>query len=510
MTLHGFSFALSAIGLLFSAAAQATTVSPADPNLQFIGRWDRSDQATPWCFAQGSAVIARFTGTSVAAAFDTSEGERFRIIIDGNARTSKKIEFFSGEFETLASGLEQGTHTIEVIKETDRGRANLLGLELDDGESTTPPPPRPARRMTFYGDSNLAGYSLDSERNRRGWHLVGTYYGYAGIASRQFGAEYHNISRSGATISSLNAAYDRVDWTTSSPAWDFSGDQSDVVVVNIGANNAGQSKDSNKVRYHALLDDLRQVHPAAHMVLFNSFGWDANEPANYIREVVGERGDANMSWAVFPWVFEQYHGCQTDHSGMAQYLVDHLEKITGWTAGPPDVVNGYGDDGDVANGSFEEAAPFGGWGWRYFNAAGVERIFDPTGARHGSYYLRIENGAASHQTNPSGNGDPVALSAWMRGTREGDTVEVAISFRDQDGGGEPNPPMMQISETMTLSTDWDRYRLRATAPDDHAPVFSVRVTFTAGSDSTVDIDRVSTGAGLAAPRRPSGRIGFNR
>ena len=31
-------------------------------------------------------------------------------------------------------------------------------------------------------------------------------------------------------------------------------------------------------------------------------------------------------------------------------------------------------DGDVANGSFEETAPFGGYGWRYFLDDGVERV----------------------------------------------------------------------------------------------------------------------------------------
>ena len=34
-----------------------------------------------------------------------------------------------------------------------------------------------------------------------------------------------------------------------------------------------------------------------------------------------------------------------------------------------------------------------------------------------------------------------AFSMWMRGANLGDTVEVAISFRNQDGGGEPNAPM---------------------------------------------------------------------
>ena len=43
-------------------------------------------------------------------------------------------------------------------------------------------------------------------------------------------------------------------------------------------------------------------------------------------------------------------------------------------------MNGYGEDGDVANGSFEEVAPFGGWGRRYYDDPGVSRIYDPGAA----------------------------------------------------------------------------------------------------------------------------------
>jgi len=493
------------LGILLAATTQAATVSPSDPNLQFIGRWERSHPSEPWAYAQGSSLIASFTGTSISATFDVPADEYFRVILDGDADTSVKVRFSSGEPLTLAHNLVPGTHRLELIKETDDGRATLLALEIDDGESIVPSPARPARRITFYGDSNLAGYSLDSERNQDGPQLVGSYYGYAGITSRLFGAEYQNISRGGATIPSLNTAYDRIDWTTSSPVWDFEDNPADVVVVNIGANDAWRPKNVNKVRYHRLLDNLRAAHPAAHIMLFNAYGWDSDEPANYIDEVISEREDPAMSWAVFPWVFEQYHGCQTDHAGMAQYLAAHLSAITGWAAGSPDVVSGYGQGGDVANGSFEESAPFGGWGWRYFDDPGVHRAYDPAEAHEGDHFLRLTNGATSHQTNPASNGDVIVLSMWMRGASEGDNVDVSISFRDQDGGGEINDPIHQTSETTTLTTNWHRYSMTVAAPaDTPTPVYSVRITFTAGSRNSVDIDGVASTV-THAPRRPSGR-----
>jgi len=60
-----------------------------------------------------------------------------------------------------------------------------------------------------------------------------------------------------------------------------------------------------------------------------------------------------------------------------------------------DLFSGYGWEGDVANGSFEHVAPFGGWGWRYFDDIGVQRIHNQSGAPHGEYYLQLTNGAQS-------------------------------------------------------------------------------------------------------------------
>jgi hypothetical protein len=480
---------------LFATGAQAETVSPTDSDLQYVGRWDTSNASRPWAYAQGSTLIATFTGTSISATLNVTGGEYFRVIIDGDDAASTRISFTSGVPLSLASSLAAGSHKFELVKETNEGRATFLGLDIDTGASTIASPSRPTRRIVFYGDSNLAGYSLSSERNQGGSNFIGTHYGYAGITARMFDAEYQNISLSGATITSLNTAYRRIDWSTASPTWDFPSCPVDVVVVNIGANDWWRSAAQNKTRYKNLLDDLRLDHPLAHIVLYNAYGWDFTEPANYTDEVIAEYGDANTSWAVFPWVFEQYHGCQTDHAGMAQYLAVHLSTITGWSADAPDVVSGYGQDGDLANGSFEESAPFGGWGWRYFDDPGVSRPLDPPGAHHGDYYLRLLNGASSQQTNPANDGDEIELSMWLRGASDGDEVAVAISFRNQDQGADFGAASIQKTvETKVLTTEWQRYTMTEFAPSGGPdPVYSYRVTFTSAPGDTVDIDMVAVG-----------------
>jgi thermitase len=63
---------------------------------------------------------------------------------------------------------------------------------------------------------------------------------------------------------------------------------------------------------------------------------DANIGAFFriiIDEAIDSRSGPNMSYAVFPCLFEQYHGCGTDHAGMAQDLTAHLTAVMGWTPG---------------------------------------------------------------------------------------------------------------------------------------------------------------------------------
>lgn len=480
------------VTVLLSPALGAAAFIPADDeNILYTGRWDDSNPIEPWAYAKGTSVIAIFSGTSLSASISATTTDYLRIIIDGDAENSQKIPIAFGTTSyPLANNLSAGSHKVEIVKETDAGRWTFLGFELDDEAALDSAPARPARKFVFYGDSNLAGYSLEHEQNQADRSLRGTYYGYAGITSRMFGAEYSNISRSGATIRSLHASFDRIDWNSRGTTWDFSKFQPDAVIINIGANDVGRPVAKMKKDYHALLDDMRAVYPDAHIVLYNAWGWDYDEPANFIHEVIEERGEGNMSWAVFPWLFEQWHGCEYDHSGMAHVLAEHLKlpSVLGWAPVTADVMNGYGVDGDVANGGLEEEAPFGGYGWRYSTDAGVERRSDGT-AHGGDYYLRLSSGAASHQPNPALPGETFTVTAWVRPKTSGDTIEVTIDFRDQEMW---TAPLQSDMESFTLEgTDWTLLEMAATAPSDTAnPVFHTRLTFQAGSGSTVDIDDV--------------------
>ncbi|MEM7356888.1 MAG: hypothetical protein AAF657_39105, partial [Acidobacteriota bacterium] len=172
-------------------------------------------------------------------------------------------------------------------------------------------------------------------------------------------------------------------------------------------------------------------------------------------------------------------------------LVEHLETVLGWSAAPADVMSGYGVNGNVANGSFEEVAPFGGWGWRYFDDAGVSRVHDPATAYDGENFLRLAGGAATHQNIPASDGETFTVNVWARGAMAGDELHITMDFRDQGAGAGPSTPLQTATATQVLSTEWQRYAMTATAPiGTPDPVFHTRVTFTADAGAVVDLDAV--------------------
>jgi hypothetical protein len=468
---------------------QRITVAPDDPALRYVGRWSFADPSLPTVGWQGASVALSFEGTQVDVSLDSgSRPETLRVIVDGDHPGSTRISTTPGLATlTVAQDLEPGAHSVELVKETYVGTDWVLhGVEVL-GQGVLDPPPVAPRHIEFYGDSNLAGSSLMSERNQGGVQRDGSHFTFAGITARAFGADYHNVSVSGETLAGMTSLYDRQSWYDQQPSWDFTSYAPDLVVMNLGANDInGAGEATIRGRYVTMLDLLRAAHPGVPIVVFNGYGWDFDEPADYTAEVVAELGDPLVTTATFPWVFEQWHGCEYDHGGMARYLIRDIEDLLGWTAEEPAVMNGFGLDGGLANGGFEEQAPFGGFGWRYLDDPGVERVQDPSSAYEGEHLLRLGDGAQVHQPNPASDGDVVTVSGWFRAAGEGETVDLTLDFRDQTMW---STPLASETSHHALTTAWQQLTVQATAPVGAArPVFHTRVTLQAGVGATVEVD----------------------
>jgi lysophospholipase L1-like esterase len=471
--------------LVPTAPAQSTVIAPDHPDLRYTGRWDRTNPTLPSVGWQGAQIAFVLEGTAISARLRTLSSIDYLLVILDEVVQPERIRISADDAPiVIAAGLANGKHRIQIIKETAQGGdMQFAGLTVT-GTIVADETPAPRRHIVFFGDSNLAGESLRHEENNGDITYMGCHHTYAGIAARMCNASYENISYGGATIGSIHSIYRQMS-RQNPAAWDALRTTADVVVIDLGSNDVDNGEKAIRAAYHAFLDDIRTTYPQAHIVLYNSFGWSFNEPANYSAAVVAERTDAQMSAARFPWFFEQWHGCEYDHAGMATLLAQHLEKTLGWDMQSADVMNGYGQNGNVANGSFAESAPFSGFGWRYGLKPGVTRITAEAGF-DGNHFVRLAAGARIHQPNPASNGSTISVTMAARSADGGSLVTI-IDYRNQEMYSEP---LSAESQTHALTTDWQTYTMTLLSPVLTAtPVFHTRLTFVA-SGGTVDIDAV--------------------
>jgi len=461
-----------ALLLVATTASGTVRVSPTDPDIRYTGRWNFDNPLVPWVGWQGSSILVKFEGTGISVEMGGTHTDQYRIIIDGVPESGRRYFSPSTDTYVLAEGLADGIHTMELFKETFYGLSYFYGLEVE-GNGLVALPDRPALRIGFFGDSNMDGSSNYSEKNSGD---MGTYYAFPAMVTRMLGAEMNNQSVGGAQLygtgdNCVGSFIFSEDYYNQD--WDYrSGFNPHIIVVNAGANDIwDNSKTAIKKRYKNVIADLRLVYGnTPQIILMNSYGWDINETANYTFEVVDELDDSNLSVCLFPWLWEQWHGSQWDHSGEAYVLLDHLNSINSeWKqVNPGDIIDGFGRNWDFANGSFEYSAPFGGFGWRY-DEDGVERIHDPEQAAAGEYYIRLEAGEEVHQPTdatgdflpgPTRGGETYFITAKIRGIGDGAQAQIRTDFQGQQIWTRGN---LQTT-TFNVTTDWETYMASAIAP----------------------------------------------
>jgi len=459
--------------LLFGTLANGqVSIPPSDPGIRYTGRWNFDNPREPWVGWQGSSILVNFKGKGLSVELGGEKTEQFRIILDGVPGEERLFVSPERASYVLAENLDDGIHRLEIFKETFKGRSFFHGLKVE-GLGLVPLQERPDLRIVYFGDSNMNGSSSYSEKNKGD---MGTYYAFPAMATRMLGAEMNNQSVGGAKLhgtgdNCVGSFIFSTDFSTQDPDY-RSGFDPHIIVVNAGANDIWESsKVQIKQKFKNVVSDLRAVYGTGpHIILMNGYGWDPLEPAIYNYEVRDELDDPRLSVCLFPWLWEQWHGSQWDHSGQAHILVDHIAGLNPeWSQVQPcEIIDGFGKNGGLSNGSFEHGAPYGGFGWRYFED-GVERIFDASEADDGSWYIHLEEGEEVHQPlDATGDFQPGAteggeryfISARIRGASPGAQAQIAVDFQGQKIWTRGDP---QIT-TFEPGREWASYTASCTAP----------------------------------------------
>jgi Carbohydrate esterase 2 N-terminal len=234
--------------LLGAGYAQNQVIAFNNPDIYYEGRilYTDSSAILSW---PGTSVSVLFNGTNISAILqDADTANYYNVILDDNnifkIHTDTVKHIYS-----LASGLSDGKHKIELFKRTewDKGKTFFYGFETPDNTIILSPPSPPKRKIEFFGNSITCGYAMEDNSGNDSWfgYFENNYLSYAAITARYFNAQYYCTSKSGIGIMVswfpliMSEMYDRLDPTDSTSKCDFTKFTPDIVVINLFQNDPG-------------------------------------------------------------------------------------------------------------------------------------------------------------------------------------------------------------------------------------------------------------------------------
>ena len=337
--------------------AQAEPLAPAnigadDPRIQYVGRFDRTTPAAPGFDWSYSTIRAKFEGTSCSVKLD-GPGKYFDVFIDG-VKTAPIISA-SGGLETfpVASGLGDTVHTLALRRrvEASTGKNIFHGFVLDGGKTLLAPPPAPARRIAFIGDSYTCGYGVEApfgDPFTAATENAGLTY--AAQMAAHYDADCMITAWSGRGMvrnygdpnqtspQAVPFFYPRTCGSVANDDYAFTW-QPDVVVIALGINDFSTSPHPSQAQfvggYGDFIRTLRGHHPDAHLVCTYLSSMDA-VASGYIAEAAGASGDAKVHFASvsynldFPADFgPDYHPNIAGQTKIANAFIPVLDGILG-------------------------------------------------------------------------------------------------------------------------------------------------------------------------------------
>lgn len=253
-----------------AVALGAADGSPADPNIRFIGRWDRRDPEIAHSYWSNTYLRTGFNGTTVKVKI-AGRGDMM-VSIDGEA-----VRVLSGLniIDLTPKPLRAGEHTLLIAANSQNGEVVFKGLMLDAGATTLPVPAKPL--IEFIGDSITAcegkgGVPTDN---------------YAWLTGEALHCDHTQIAFSGKGLQTgWGALPDKTGFDDyyfrlmncnhkDTTQWNFSTYTPQLVVVNLGTNEVKDGQRAPDVEfavaYAKFLRAIRAKFPLAEMVGLRPF-----------------------------------------------------------------------------------------------------------------------------------------------------------------------------------------------------------------------------------------------
>jgi len=351
------------VGLSFISCTEKNElfINYNNPNITYEGRIDSSQVNGAELYWSGTSIKLNFKGESIAALMVDNNGDNYyNISIDNDSVRVFKPDTIK-QYYTLASGLSEGEHTIELFKRTEwnRGNSTFYGFLINGNSEVISPPKQKNRKIEFYGNSITAGYAVEdySGNDSPDSTYTNNYNSYAAITARHFNADYSCICKSGIGITVswkpliMPEMYDRLVPEDSLSKWNFSSFTPDVVVVNLLQNDSWivnlseheefRARFGNETpdkwfiinAYQQFIYSLRKHYPKAHIIC--SLGnMDITQKGsvwpNYVSKAVNNLNDSKVYTHFMPFKNTPGHPNKEEQQVMATSLIQFITKNIDW------------------------------------------------------------------------------------------------------------------------------------------------------------------------------------
>ena len=263
---------------------------PEDANIHYIGRWDTRSQDVAISYWPGAYFKTAFSGTTVR--LKLADPASFYACIDNG--DDVYYEDVSGVINLTPVPLSPGLHTLRIAARTEWVNIHFQGLQLDPGATTLPPQVLPYL-IEFIGDSVTSGLTGSKA----------ALTDYAWLAGEYLGVEHTQIAFSGIRLvpspdgenvgMSIQYFKERTQLFADSPDWDFQRYQPQIVVINLGSNDASNvTYEQFQDTYVSFIQSIRQKYSNAIIVVFGTALGFLMTPTQEAVRIVREAGDANV------------------------------------------------------------------------------------------------------------------------------------------------------------------------------------------------------------------------
>lgn len=326
--------------------------------VRFLGRVDdRDPQAARFSWA-GSGFAAVVAGSKISVRLSSqSSSVFFQAIVDGEVQARFEVKV-GDQVVTLASGLSDGPHTVEVFRDTEADGPVSVFKGFESG-MLMGAPRGSGRFIEVIGDSISAGYgSLGSERHgsnagpgcganakNSSWFAT-----YSAVAGRAVDAEVSTLARSGfgmvrgygQNMNVMPPLFDDTLAGSNSPAWKFE-HKPQAVIINLGTNdwNGGDPGTSYETAYIKFVTDVRMRYPDAWILLTVGSSLEpegARQCLSRLGNIVEARqkaGDEKIDSFDIGLQDSSMTGCgwhpsAAEHMRMGMVLASELRQRLGW------------------------------------------------------------------------------------------------------------------------------------------------------------------------------------